>query len=70
MRRGVRPGGLLFVFIALLARRRGARWLTGTVPEADFLAAIEAAGSVGEYVERGDGTGPIGSLQVRARRSP
>jgi len=75
----LRPGGLLLV--ADLVRQGAllvawqddpearARCLTGMIPKADYLAAIEAAGFVVEYVERSVGTGPIGSLQVQARRS-
>jgi arsenite methyltransferase len=76
--RVLRPGGWLLV--ADLVRQGAlpehwegdpetyARCLTGTIPEADYLLAIETAGFVVEQVMRADAEGPIFSLQVRARR--
>lgn len=76
--RVLRPGGWLLV--ADLVRQGAlpayweddpeayARCLAGTIPEADYLAAIEMAGLVIEAVTRAAVEGPIVSLQVRARR--
>ncbi len=76
--RVLKPGGLLLVADLVRAGdfqatreanpEAYARCLAGTIPEVDYLAAIQSAGFQVEYVERNISTGPIGALQVRARR--